>query len=68
MNKIPVFSLQTEIESLKSKIIDSIENVLLSGHFIMGENVKAFEEEISGYLGVKHAIALIPVRMRWLLL
>ncbi|ALS24471.1 DegT/DnrJ/EryC1/StrS family aminotransferase [Paenibacillus naphthalenovorans] len=58
MGKIPVFSLQSEIESLKSKLMDSIENVLLSGHFIMGENVRAFEEEVSAYLGVKYAVAL----------
>lgn len=58
IERIPVFTVQDEMNALKHKMMDAIENVLLTGHFIMGENVKAFEAEIAAYLGVKHAIAV----------
>lgn len=43
---------------LWDELQDAIKGVLRSGHFIMGPNVKAFEEEVAAYLGVKHAIGL----------
>ncbi|ULL19442.1 DegT/DnrJ/EryC1/StrS family aminotransferase [Paenibacillus sp. H1-7] len=58
IERIPVFTVNDEMKSLKPRMMDAIENVLLSGHFIMGENVKALETEIAEYLGVKHAIAV----------
>lgn len=36
----------------------AIQGVLKSGQFIMGPHVKAFEEEVAAYLGVKHAIGV----------
>lgn len=36
----------------------AIEGVLKSTQFIMGPNVKAFEEEIARYLGVKYALGV----------
>lgn len=56
--KIPVFDLQAEINLLRNEIIESFESVLDSGQFIMGENVKKFEQEAAEYLGVKHAIGV----------
>jgi len=56
--KIPVLDLQPEIKSLWDDLMISIQDVLKSGHFIMGPNVKSFEEEIAAYLGVKHAIGV----------
>lgn len=56
--KIPIYDPTPEIEELWDEINAAIQNVLRSGHFIMGPNVKAFEEEAARYLGVKHAIGL----------
>ncbi|WP_373995963.1 DegT/DnrJ/EryC1/StrS family aminotransferase [Moorella sp. E308F] len=36
----------------------AIQGVLKSGQFIMGPNVKAFEQEAAAYLGVKHAVGV----------
>ncbi|MCL6442245.1 MAG: DegT/DnrJ/EryC1/StrS family aminotransferase [Alicyclobacillus sp.] len=36
----------------------AVQGVLRSGQFIMGPNVKAFEQEVAQYLGVKHAIGV----------
>lgn len=58
MNKIPVLDLQPEIELLWEELTSALHDVLRSGHFIMGPNVKAFEQEVAQYLGVKHAIAV----------
>ena len=56
--RIPVLDLQPEVESLWDELNEAIQGVLRSTHFIMGSNVKAFEEETAAYLGVKHTIAV----------
>ncbi|MBD2297084.1 DegT/DnrJ/EryC1/StrS aminotransferase family protein [Nostoc sp. FACHB-190] len=57
-DKIPVLDLKPQYESLKAEIQDAISRVLESGQFIMGPDVKLFEQEVAQYLGVKHAIAV----------
>ncbi len=57
-SNIPVLDLKPQYESLKIEIQTAINRVLESGQFIMGPDVKLFEQEISNYLGVKHAIAV----------
>ncbi|WP_323720627.1 DegT/DnrJ/EryC1/StrS family aminotransferase [Acetomicrobium sp.] len=56
--KIPVLDLKPEINEHLDEYMKAIEEVLKSAQFIMGPNVKAFEEEVAGYLGVKHAIGV----------
>jgi len=56
--RVPLLDLQAEIEYLWDELNDAIQQVLRSGIFIMGPNVKALEQEIAAYLGVKHAVAL----------
>nr|WP_281416229.1 DegT/DnrJ/EryC1/StrS family aminotransferase [Deinococcus aestuarii] len=36
----------------------AVQRVMRSGHFIMGPDVLAFEEEVAAYLGVKHAVGV----------
>ncbi|MBU7583443.1 MAG: DegT/DnrJ/EryC1/StrS family aminotransferase [Nostoc sp. TH1S01] len=57
-DKIPVLDLKPQYESLKAEIQNAISRVLESGQFIMGPDVKLFEQEVAQYLGVKHAIAV----------
>lgn len=54
---IPILDLSTEIDSLWDELNAAIQRVLRSGHFIMGPDVEAFEQEIAQVLGVKHAVA-----------
>lgn len=53
-----MLDLSDEIETLKPQLLKAFEDVLDGGAFIMGPNVKAFEQECASYLGTKHAIAL----------
>ncbi len=56
--KIPVLDLKPQYEALKEEIQSAINRVLESGQFIMGPDVKLFEQEVAEYLGVKHAIGV----------
>jgi len=56
--KVPILDLIRQYRSLKEEIDVAIRRVLRSGRFILGEEVEAFEREIAGYLGVKHAIGV----------
>ncbi|GIV04877.1 MAG: aminotransferase [Fimbriimonadales bacterium] len=58
MNRVSLLDLKAEVELLWDEINAAIQEVLRSGVFIMGPNVKALEQEIARYLGVKHAVAL----------
>jgi len=55
---IPLLDLVTQYQSIKPEIDGAIQDVLNSGKFILGPQEKAFEQEISDYLGIKHAIGL----------
>ena len=56
--KIPILDLKPQYQILKDEIKEAINRVLESAHFIMGEDVKLFEQEVATYLGVQHAIAV----------
>jgi dTDP-4-amino-4,6-dideoxygalactose transaminase len=56
--KIPVLDLKPQYEQIKSEVQGAINRVLESGQFIMGPDVKLFEQEVAEYVGVKHAIGV----------
>ena len=53
---IPMVDLKTQYARLKAEIDRGVAEVLQSCAFVLGPNVKAFEDEAAAYLGVKHAI------------
>lgn len=53
---IPMVDLKTQYLRLKDEIDLAVADVLDSCAFILGPNVRAFEEESARYLGVAHAI------------
>ncbi|BBA34588.1 aminotransferase [Methylocaldum marinum] len=55
---IPMVDLKAQYLQLKDEINQSLEQVLESCAFILGPNVRAFEEEAAAYLGAKHAIGV----------
>ncbi|MBU1101968.1 MAG: DegT/DnrJ/EryC1/StrS family aminotransferase [Bacteroidetes bacterium] len=56
--KVPLLDLKPQYQALKSEINEKIKSVVESQYFILGPEVKAFEEETAAYLGVKHAIGV----------
>jgi dTDP-4-amino-4,6-dideoxygalactose transaminase len=56
--KIPVLDLTPELANLRGELNVAIQRVLLSGQFIMGPEVAAFEAEVAEYLGVGHAVGV----------
>lgn len=58
ITKIPLLDTRPEIDSIWDELNAAIQDVLRNGQFIMGPNVKKFEEEAAAYFGVKHALGL----------
>lgn len=56
--KIPMLNLTEQYELLKSELDEAIHEVLNSGVYINGPKVRAFEENMEKFLGVKHAIGV----------
>ena len=49
---------KAQYQAYRSEIDAAIARVLDSGSYILGREVKAFEEEFAAYIGVKHAIGV----------
>ena len=49
---------RAQYEAHKVAIDDAVRRVLESGRYVLGEEVRAFEREFAGYLGVGHAIGV----------
>jgi len=58
VTRIPIYDPRPEIEELWDEIAQAVQEVLKSGRFILGPQVKAFEREVAAYLGVKHAVGV----------
>ena len=58
MKKIPLLDLTAQLQPIREEVLQAMERVIDSGQYIMGPEVKAFEEEVADYLGVKHAIGV----------
>lgn len=54
---IPFFTLKRQNYDLRKEINRAIRKVIHNSHFIMGSEVKTFEEKCCEYLGVKHAVS-----------
>jgi dTDP-4-amino-4,6-dideoxygalactose transaminase len=55
--KIPALDLTPEIDLLWNDILSAIADVMRSGQFILGPQVRSFEDEMARMLAVKHAVA-----------
>jgi len=56
--KVPILDLTRQYKAIKPEIDVAVARVLASGRFILGPEVKAFEEEVAKYAGAKHAIGV----------
>ena len=55
---VPLVDVRAQFAALREDIVDRLTEVVDSGNFILGPNVKAFEEEAAAYLGVPHAVGV----------
>jgi dTDP-4-amino-4,6-dideoxygalactose transaminase len=55
---IPVASPLKQYQAHKHAIDEAISRVLLSGRYILGDEVAGFEREFAGYLGAQHCVAV----------
>jgi dTDP-4-amino-4,6-dideoxygalactose transaminase len=55
---IPFVDLKAQYRSIKPEIDEAVARVLESGHFALGPEVAAFEEEFAAYCQAKHAIGV----------
>ena len=55
---IPIVDLKRQFDPIKMDIYEEFDKIFDNTSFIMGENVKKFEEEFSSYIGVKHSISV----------
>lgn len=58
MRKIGLMSLRREYPCVKKQILKNIKGCVKSHHWVLGEAVREFENKISGYLGVRHAVGV----------
>jgi dTDP-4-amino-4,6-dideoxygalactose transaminase len=57
-SKVPFFDLRRQYEKLKVELDDAFRSVFEKGNFILGENVKSFEEEFASYSDAKFAVGV----------
>ena len=56
MKKIQMVDLQSQYKHIKTKVDDSVLNVMENASFINGPSVKSFQKNLENYLNVKHVI------------
>jgi len=56
--KVPLLDLRAQYATIAAGVEAAVKRVLESGHYILGEDVAAFERELAAATGRTHAIAL----------
>ena len=56
--EIGLFDTRTPLEPLRERLSRRLSEVLERGVFVLGPEVRAFEEEFAAYLGVRHVIGV----------
>lgn len=58
LTRVPLLDLTPELEAHGAEFREAMDRVVESGRFILGPEVRAFEEEVAEYLGVEHAVGV----------
>lgn len=56
--KIPFLNMQAQYLEIKDLLDAAYQRVMLSGWYILGQEVEAFEQEFADYCGVRHCIGV----------
>ena len=55
---IPILDLKVQYDALRDEIVEALLQVMESGNFILGPDVKALEREVAEYCGTGYAIGV----------
>ncbi len=55
---VPLFDTSTPLAGLREELRGAVDRVLESGHYILGPEVGAFEQEFAAYCGADHAVGV----------
>jgi dTDP-4-amino-4,6-dideoxygalactose transaminase len=55
---VPFLDLKAQYRSLRNEVLPNVERVLEKSNFILGEEVRQFEEEFAAYCGVRFGIGV----------
>src|ERR1043165_2739536 len=55
---VPFLNLQAQYEALKSELLPAVEKTLASGHYVLGPNVAALEQEVAAYTQTKFGVGV----------
>src|SRR5918996_377142 len=58
MDKIPFLNMKAPYQELQEELDAAYQRVMVSGWYILGEEVESFEKEFAAYCGVKHCIGV----------
>lgn len=56
--QVPYVNLALQHEAIKEQLLNAIEKVLSHGQFILGPEVRAFEERFAAYCGTRYAVGV----------
>lgn len=56
--QVPFLNLAAQYQALRDDLLPAVEQVLAGGHFILGANVTAFEEEFAAYCGTRFGVGV----------
>ncbi|HSJ02018.1 MAG: DegT/DnrJ/EryC1/StrS family aminotransferase [Verrucomicrobium sp.] len=55
---VPLLDVNAQNHPLEAQFTEAFQRVFRTGHFIMGTEVTAFEQEIAGLVGSRHALGI----------
>src|SRR6267378_577830 len=58
MTNVPLLDLKAQFAQIRAEVMPAIDQVCASQHFILGEHVRALEEEVARYCAVSAGIGV----------
>jgi dTDP-4-amino-4,6-dideoxygalactose transaminase len=58
MTNVPLLDLKAQFAQIRSEVMPVIDQVCASQHFILGEHVRGFEEEVARYCGTSAGVGV----------
>ena len=58
MLEVPFLNMKAPYEELKADLDEAYQRVMMSGWYILGQEVDAFEQEFASYIGAKYCVGV----------